>query len=175
MCQQSLRGRLASLLAQIGFAALSLALPWSSAIADDRPLPACSLNLGAGNGFDQFKGKVLYIDFWASWCVPCLLSFPFMNDLQKVYGSHGLQVVAVNVDEKPSDATAFLAKHPPGFLVAPGPNGPCAQAFGVASMPTSFLVDRKGAIRATHSGFRAGDADGLRAAVEALVAEKTAQ
>ncbi|HEX4506455.1 MAG TPA: TlpA disulfide reductase family protein [Alphaproteobacteria bacterium] len=145
----------------------------SPAVADDRPLPDCAVKLDAGGGFEQFRGKVLYVDFWASWCGPCLLSFPFMNDLQSAYGPRGLQVVAVDMDEKPADAAAFLAKHPVGFAVAAGPNAPCATAFGVATMPTSFLVDRNGRIRSAHAGFKPGDVDGLRAEVESLLAEKS--
>jgi thiol-disulfide isomerase/thioredoxin len=172
MSQRFQRGRTAFDFALAAIAVLVMA--WSaSAFADDRLLPDCTVKLGAENGFDQFKGKVLYIDFWASWCGPCLLSFPFMNDLQNAYGPRGLQVIAVNMDERPADAAAFLAKHSAGFAVASGPNGPCAKAFGVATMPTSFLVDRNGRIRSMHAGFRPGDVDGLRASVESLLAEKS--
>jgi len=172
MLQHCQRGRAASISLLTVVAALIL-LCASPAFADDRPLPDCPVKLDAGGGFAQFKGKVLYIDFWASWCGPCLLSFPFMNDLQSAYGSRGLQVVAVNMDEKPADAAAFLVKHPAGFAVASGPNAPCAKAFGVATMPTSFLVDRIGHIHSTHAGFRPGDVDGLRTEVESLLAGKS--
>jgi thiol-disulfide isomerase/thioredoxin len=172
MLQRFWSGQAALAFARAAVAILLLAWP-SSALADDRPLPDCTLKLGSETGFGQFRGKVLYVDFWASWCGPCLLSFPFMNDLQNSYGPRGLQVVAVNMDEKPADAAAFLTKHPASFAVASGPNGRCATAFGVATMPTSFLVDRSGRIRDIHPGFRPGDADGLRAAIEGLLAEKS--
>ena len=159
----------------VGFILLAALGAASPALSD--PLPTCALNLGAGQptGFEQLRGKVLYVDFWASWCVPCLLSFPFMNDLQVAYGSRGLQVIAVNMDQKPADAEGFLAKHPARFTVAAGPNGPCAKALGVAAMPSSFLVDRNGNIHSRHAGFRADDAAQLRAEVEALLSEKAAQ
>jgi thiol-disulfide isomerase/thioredoxin len=156
------------------FAGLIAALPLSAACAADRPLPACALKLGAmtpAAGFEQYRGKVLYVDFWASWCVPCLLSFPFMTELQTADGARGLQVVAVNMDAKPADAEAFLAKHPAGFTVAAGPNADCAKALGVAAMPTSFLVGRNGMIHSVHAGFRPGDVDTLRAEIDALLAE----
>lgn len=155
-------------------AALLAAFPLSQLHAADRPLPNCALNLGATQpvGFDQFRGKVLYVDFWASWCVPCLLSFPFMADLQKTYGERGLKVIAVNMDSKPADAETFLAKHPAGFAVAAGPNADCAKAFGVAAMPTSFLVDANGMIHSVHPGFRPGDVEPLRAEIEALLSGK---
>jgi thiol-disulfide isomerase/thioredoxin len=137
--------------------------------------PPCALTLsGTGQpvGFDQFRGQVLYVDFWASWCGPCLLSFPFMNEMQRTYGDKGLHVLAINMDEKPADAARFLGQHPATFDVAQGPNGKCAKDFGVATMPTSFLVDRGGMIRAVHKGFRPGDIDELKAKLEELIAEK---
>jgi thiol-disulfide isomerase/thioredoxin len=172
MLQHCRRGRATFVFLRTVVVALILCCA-SPAFADDRPLPDCPVKLDAGSGLEQFKGKVLYIDFWASWCGPCLLSFPFMNDLQNAYGPRGLQVVAVDMDERPADAASFLAKHPAGFAVASGPNAPCAKAFGVATMPTSFLVDRNGRIRGTHAGFRPGDVDGLRAEVESLLSKKS--
>jgi thiol-disulfide isomerase/thioredoxin len=170
-------GNLKIAIAQPLIAALLLfAMP---AVAQPPPaLKDCDLHLtikGAPAGADQFRGKVLYVDFWASWCVPCLLSFPFMNDLQTADGPRGLQVVAVNMDEKPVDMEGFLAKHPASFAVAAGPNGACAKALGVATMPTSFLIGRDGQVRSRHAGFRADDATALRAEVETLLSEKTAQ
>jgi len=136
--------------------------------------PDCVLKLapsGQSVSLDKFRGKVLYVDFWASWCTPCLLSFPFMNQLQTSYAGQGLQVLAVNMDEKPDDARQFLAEHPANFSVAMGPNPQCAKEFGVADMPSSFLVDRAGIVRGRHSGFRPGDVGSLRALVARLLAE----
>jgi thiol-disulfide isomerase/thioredoxin len=137
--------------------------------------PNCALKLtpnGQSVGIDTFHGKVLYVDFWASWCTPCLLSFPFMNQLQHSYAGRGLQVLAINMDEKPDNARQFLADHPANFSVAIGSNQQCAKSFGVGTMPSSFLVDRKGIIRGRHAGFRSGDVSQLQALVERLLAEK---
>jgi thiol-disulfide isomerase/thioredoxin len=138
-----------------------------------RLAPPCALTLSTGQpvDFGRFRGQVLYVDFWASWCGPCLLSFPFMNELQRTYGDKGLHVLAVNMDEKPADAARFLGQHPATFDVANGPNGQCAKDFGVATMPTSFLVDRSGTVRVVHKGFRTGDIDELKAKLEGLIAE----
>ena len=119
----------------------------------------------------QFKGKVVYVDFWASWCPPCARSFPFMNDLDREFRDRGLQVLAINLDEKPEDARAFLAKHPVSFALAADPSGQCPRDFGVRGMPSSYLVDRQGMIRHVHLGFRAGEAEKLRALVEQLLTE----
>jgi thiol-disulfide isomerase/thioredoxin len=136
--------------------------------------PPCTLTLSTGQPvtFDAFRGQVLYVDFWASWCGPCLLSFPFMNDLQHSFGSQGLHVLAINMDEKPADAGRFLGQHPATFDVATGPNRQCAKDFGVAAMPTSFLVDRDGVVRGVHKGFRPGDVAELKVKVEELIAAK---
>jgi thiol-disulfide isomerase/thioredoxin len=158
---------------RLTFAAIAALMPVPAALAADAP-PPCALTLSTGQaaGFDQFRGQVLYIDFWASWCGPCLLSFPFMNEMQQAYSDKGLHVLAINMDEKPADATRFLDQHKATFDVANGPNGKCAKDFGVATMPTSFLVDRKGAIRLVHKGFRPGDVDELKAKLDELIAER---
>lgn len=158
--------------------ALALAFPSVSAALADIPsaLPPCALKLTTGQpvSFANYRGQVLYVDFWASWCAPCQSSFPFMNELQQSYGAKGLHVLAIGMDEKPADAARFLNRHPASFDVVRGPNGQCAKDFGVAAMPTSYLIDRKGTIRAVHKGFRAGDPQELRARLEELIAEGAA-
>ncbi len=136
--------------------------------------PACTLQtLGEGSQIhvEQFKGKVVYVDFWASWCAPCVRSFPFMNELDREFRDRGLQVLAINLDEKLEDAQKFLAKHPARFILAADRSGQCPRDFGVRGMPSSYLVDRRGIIRHVHLGFRPGDARKLRALVEQLLAE----
>jgi thiol-disulfide isomerase/thioredoxin len=182
MCRQDLRKDGTTVWRRVTFAAVAALLPVPIALAADTP-PPCALTLssmGPPVSFDQFRGQVLYVDFWASWCGPCLLSFPFMNEMQHAYGDKGLHVLAINMDEKPADAARFLDQHKATFDVAQGPNGAngpngkCAKDFGVATMPTSFLVDRKGAIRLVHKGFRPGDIDELKAKLEELLAENAA-
>ena len=102
----------------------------------------------------SFSGKVVLVDFWASWCGPCLRSFPWMNDLQQHYGGEGLVIVAVNLDQERALADAFLSKLPPNFRIEYDAAGTVARQFGVQVMPSSFLVDRKGRVRVAHAGFR---------------------
>jgi peroxiredoxin len=136
--------------------------------------PNCSLT-PVGNeqryDIDQCRGKVLYVDFWASWCSPCAQSFAFLNDLDNDLRSRGLQVLGINLDERHDDAKGFLAKHPATFPVTFDAGGRCPQDFGVQGMPSSYLVDRKGIIRHVHLGFRRGEATILRGLVEQLLAE----
>jgi len=103
---------------------------------------------------ESLHGKVVLVDFWASWCAPCLRSFPWMNDLQQKLGDDGLVVVAVNVDQDRELADAFLKKVPVQFRIEYDQAGDLAKQFGVENMPTSFLIDRAGQVRARHSGFR---------------------
>jgi len=111
------------------------------------------------------------VDFWASWCVACLASFPFMEQMQRDLGARGLQVVALNLDQKPADAQRFLAAHRVSFPIAMGSNEACAKQFGVGAMPSTFIVDRNRRIRAVHAGFRSGEARAIRGLVEQLLAE----
>jgi thiol-disulfide isomerase/thioredoxin len=146
-------------------------------LADDsqnRPAPNCALsNIDSSEKIDlqKFKGKVVYVDFWASWCGPCVESFPYMNTLDSELKDKGLQVLGVNLDENKEDAQTFLKKSPPEFLVAADIDSQCAKDFEVKAMPSTYLVDRKGVIRAVHYGFRAGEAKEFRSKVEELLAE----
>jgi thiol-disulfide isomerase/thioredoxin len=135
-----------------------------------RPAPDCSLRLSGGSSsIAQLRGKVVYVDFWASWCVSCLASFPFMERMQHDLGAKGLQVVAVNLDERPADAARFLAAHHVSFPIVLGSNEQCAKRFGVGAMPSTFIVDRHGQLRVAHSGFSPAEGQALRHAVEQLL------
>lgn len=118
------------------------------------------------------KGQVVYLDFWASWCTPCKASFPFMNELHQQHGDRGLVVLAVNVDEQRSAAERFLQQTPAQFRIAYDPKGATPEQYGVKAMPTAVLIDRKGAVRYVHAGFRERDKDALRAQVQSLLQEK---
>lgn len=105
----------------------------------------------------DLKGQVVYVDFWASWCAPCKLSFPFMNDLQAKYGRLGLTIVAISLDRKREDADKFLASMPAKFLIAYDTDNKVAQSYQPKGMPTSFLIGADGKVRAVHVGFREDD------------------
>lgn len=102
----------------------------------------------------DFKGKLTYVDFWASWCGPCRQSFPWMNEMQAKYGARGLQVVGINLDRKRDDAERFLAELPATFTIAFDAAGDSAKRFGVKGMPTSVLVGPDGKVLYMHTGFR---------------------
>jgi peroxiredoxin len=106
----------------------------------------------------DLRGKVVLVDFWASWCLPCRESFPWMSSMLEKYGDKGLVIVAINLDKKRESANAFLEKYPAPFTVAFDPSGKTAEAFRVGAMPTSFIVNRTGEIVYEHAGFRPAEA-----------------
>jgi thiol-disulfide isomerase/thioredoxin len=131
---------------------------------------------GMPPGLDAVAGKVVWVDFWASWCGPCRRSFPWMNQMLGRYGGQGLQIIGVNVDKERELADGFLAETPAEFDLQFDPAGALAESFGVIAMPSSFLFDAEGNVIATHFGFRYEDADEYEAAiVSALAAARAAQ
>lgn len=137
-----------------------LALAVSSllgATAPGRQAPGFSLPGTDGSvNLATFKGRVVYLDFWASWCGPCRKSFPWMNELQDQYSAQGLSVVAINMDKTREPAVAFLVDYPPSFTVAFDRQGVVADAYGVRAMPSSYLINRDGRVQSVHWGFVEG-------------------
>lgn len=105
----------------------------------------------------EYRGKVVLVDFWASWCVPCRRSFPWMNEMQEKYADSGLVIVAVNMDAEAEEATAFLREYPANFRIINDPNGEIARDYDVIAMPSSYVVGRDGQIVTKHLGFKVKD------------------
>lgn len=101
----------------------------------------------------DLKNKVIYVDFWASWCSPCRRSFPWMNELLQKYEDQGLVVIAVNVDKEKALADEFLRQVPANFSIIFDQNGEIARTYEVLGMPSSYLIDRSGKIRYVHTGY----------------------
>ena len=99
------------------------------------------------------QGKVIYLDFWASWCGPCRKSFPWMNKMQAKYKEQGFVVISVNLDANRELAEVFLKDNPADFTVIYDPKGQTARHFKIQGMPSSMLIDRQGQIKVAHSGF----------------------
>ena len=118
------------------------------------------------------RGKVVYLDFWASWCPPCLTSLPELEELRKQFPTDQFQILAVNVDQDPEKARKFLGRTKVGYPSATDPKGRIPETFGIETMPTSFLIDRRGVIRYVHQGFRKGDVAPLRERIKQLVATR---
>ncbi|BBB69810.1 thiol:disulfide interchange protein [Undibacterium sp. YM2] len=144
---------------KIAAAATSLAIVTGTslpalALETGKPAPAFSAQAGKGNvQLADYRGKVVYLDFWASWCGPCKQSFPWMNAMQSKYGAQGLQVVAINLDSKPEEAQEFLKSTPGNFQIAYDPKGIMPRQYEIKGMPSSVLIDRDGKIISQHAGF----------------------
>jgi thiol-disulfide isomerase/thioredoxin len=107
-----------------------------------------------GASLPKTAGKVVLVDFWASWCAPCKASFPAMARLQDKYGPRGLVIIGVSVDEEAAKYQAFAVKNKANFALAHDAKHSAAEFFNPPTMPTSYLVDRAGVIRYIHQGFR---------------------
>jgi thiol-disulfide isomerase/thioredoxin len=119
----------------------------------------------------SLKGRVVYVDFWASWCVPCRLSMPALDALYKKHSAGGLTVVGVNKDTSSDEAQKFLKRVPVGFPLARDEGDAVAKAFDVKAMPSGYLIDRKGVVRKVHRGFTAETAGALEKQIEDLLKE----
>jgi cytochrome c biogenesis protein CcmG/thiol:disulfide interchange protein DsbE len=120
----------------------------------------------------DYHGRVVYLDFWASWCGPCRQSFPWMQLMKNSYQDRGLTVIAVNLDKSRAEADKFLSHFNPTFEVRFDPNGGLAEGYKVHAMPSSVLIDRHGVVRSTHEGFRPVDEPAFEAQVRELLSEK---
>jgi thiol-disulfide isomerase/thioredoxin len=139
-----------------------------------QPAPAVrlpSLSAAEEVSLEALGGKVVYVDFWASWCGPCRISFPVLEQLQSELGPDGFEVLAINVDEVESDARQFLSDVPVSYLVVRDADGATPRAFGVMGMPTGYLIDRQGIVREIHQGFRKSDGEQLRNSIVELLGE----
>jgi len=130
-------------------------------------------SFGLEGNLPALAGKVVLLDFWASWCGPCKKSFPELDKLQQAYKDKGLVILAINVDEKADEMESFLKAHPVSFAVVRDAKQKLVAAAGVESMPTSVLVDAKGVIRFQHTGFRGAETvKQLTEEIEKLLAGK---
>ena len=116
-------------------------------------LGLASVASAADLDLSAYKGKVVYLDFWASWCTPCRQSFPWMSQIQAMHGADGLVVIAVNVDHDKELAETFLKRYAPQFKIVYDSKGEIATKYKLNDMPTSYLIGRDGRVRYTHAGF----------------------
>ena len=118
---------------------------------------------------EKHGGKVVLLDFWASWCVPCRRSFPWMNEMQEKYAQEGLVIIAVNVDREVENAAAFLAEYPAEFEVIYDPDAALAKEYKIQVMPSSIIFGRDGASIDRHTGFKVKKQDEYEAVLRAAL------
>ena len=120
---------------------------------------------------DQFKGKVIYLDFWASWCVPCVKSMPILNRLRNEYHKNGFEIVAINVDEKYQEAINFLSIINVDYPILHDKHQEVTKLYKINVFPTGIIIDSKGKVIVVHQGFKPNDVNFIEAIVQKLIAE----
>jgi peroxiredoxin len=171
MYKHSLTPRQASITGILLMTLWSTSIP---ALETGDPAPSFVLPALGGDGsirLSDYKGQVVYLDFWASWCAPCRVSLPLLSRLRDQLNGQGFEVVAVDVDQNPEDGRRFLASYPVSYPVASDSTGRFTSEYELIGMPSSFLIDRQGRVRFVHQGFKKGDIEKVRDLALELLAE----
>ena len=121
----------------------------------------------------DYRGRIVYLDFWASWCQPCRQSFGWMNKMQALYGEEGFTVIAINLDDSPAKAEKFLKQIPANFEIAYDPRGKVAEQYQVNAMPSSYLINKRGELVEMNRGFHPNDKDKLEASIRKLLTQRS--
>lgn len=132
-------------------------------------LLSCQGGVAAELNISDYEGKVVVLDFWASWCVPCRRSFPWLNDMHAKYGDDGLVIIGVNLDQERSEAEAFLQEFPAQFQIHFDESKALASKYEVVAMPSSYLLGPDGEIFKRHYGFKVKKQEEYEAAIVAAL------
>jgi thiol-disulfide isomerase/thioredoxin len=137
------------------------------------PAPAFKLDSMAGKAIslDQYKGQVIMINFWASWCGPCRTEMPILEKLHAKYKPMGFTMIGVNVEPDSSLAAKWLAATPVSFPILFDTRSEVSKLYSVAGMPSTVIIDRKGNLRWLHRGYKAGDENEYLDQIRAMVRE----
>lgn len=158
-------------LAGAAFALLAVAMP--AQVKPGDLFPRLDPAVLTGGPVPDTSGKVVFVDFWASWCAPCKASFPAYSQLNAAYAGRGLVIVAVSVDDSPGAYAAFVARMQPSFATVEDAQHKLVGAVQVPTMPSCYLIDRTGRVRFVHAGFHGGETDkDLRGEIESLLGER---
>ncbi len=145
------------------------------AMAGEANAPATEFSLtslaGPSVALSQFKGNVVLVNFWATWCGPCQQEMPLLDQMYKKYKPAGFTLLGVNVDKEVPAVKDLLARKPVSFPVLLDPENAVSRAYKVADMPSSVIIDRKGNVRYIHRGYRPGDENEYQDRIRQLIRE----
>jgi peroxiredoxin len=162
-----------SLLKRCAIAALVLASSAFAAGDAAGPAPSFTLTTLAGQpgGLGEYKGQVVMVNFWATWCGPCQQEMPLLDQMYKKYKPAGFTLIGVNVDKESPAVKELLARKPVSFPVLLDPANQVSKAYHVDEMPSSVIIDRKGQIRYVHRGYKPGDENDYQDLIRKLIRE----
>jgi peroxiredoxin len=163
-----MKNRIAILLS----AALIVSLP-AAAGGGSGPAPQFTLTARGGNtvSLSQYKGQVVMLNFWASWCGPCRQEMPLLENIYKKYNKMGFTMIGVNVEPDSKAADQWLQQTPVSFPVIYDKDSTVSKAYDVSGMPSTVIIDRKGNIRVLHRGYKPGDENEYLDSIRTLVRE----
>jgi peroxiredoxin len=166
--------KLSTLLKRSAMAAIVVASTAFAAGGDaSGPAPAFTLTTLAGQtgGLSSYKGQVVMVNFWATWCGPCQQEMPLLDQMYKKYKPAGFTLIGVNVDKEAPAVKELLARKPVSFPVLLDPANQVSKAYHVDEMPSSVIIDRKGQIRYIHRGYKPGDENDYQDRIRQLIRE----
>ncbi|MGO9933421.1 MAG: TlpA disulfide reductase family protein [Steroidobacteraceae bacterium] len=137
------------------------------------PAPSFTLTTltGQPGGLSEYKGQVVMVNFWATWCGPCQQEMPLLDQMYKKYKAAGFTLIGVNVDKESPAVKELLARKPVSFPVLLDPANQVSKAYHVDEMPSSVIIDRKGQIRYVHRGYKPGDENDYQDRIRQLIRE----
>jgi peroxiredoxin len=156
------------------FAALAL-LTTVVAVGADANAPAPPFTLseldGQSASLSQYKGQVVMLNFWATWCGPCQQEMPLLEQMYRKYKPAGFTLIGVNVDKDAPPVKQLLERKPVSFPVLLDPASQVSKAYHVDEMPSTVLIDRKGNVRFLHRGYKPGDENEYQDRIRQLIRE----
>jgi peroxiredoxin len=153
---------------------ISLLLTLNVFAADNKVLaPDFTLKSQSGENvrLSDFRGQVVLLNFWASWCGPCRQEMPILDAINKKYQALGFTVLGINVDLKSEKAINYLKDTPVNFPVLYDPESKVSELYSVSAMPSTAIIDRDGHVRFIHAGYKSGDEETYRKKIKALMRE----